>query len=1265
MKLKKSALAICIASSLAAGTSFVHAETDLKATFGKHEKATQQVTIFLQGEPALSSYAKGKANFKNDLRAINKAQDEFFKNVLAIDSNASITSRAGLLANFITVNIASDRVSELETLAGVSHIDVNNAQAFIPKSALKAQTNATISSEGEMEELMAAYTANENAGEGVHVGIVSTGIDYTLAFFGGTGEYGEDNDPETPPVAGSYLDALENGAIAFDGFPTETVVGGMDFASENWGMDENPIDQNYEYVHWNGAVYNTGEGTELASIVHQLAPGAKLHAYKIANVSPASWDPDTLTVQWPTQGNVISAIEHAMDPNQDGDVSDHLDVILIDSLGAGSFYDAHSQAGISLINMMIDRASAMGVTIVTPAGAGGEWATMGLAEAKHRGWIAHEAAPTATIAVGSVVNTDDDMGVRIADWSPMGPVRGSMALKPEIVTKADDIPVVKISNADSTAAMTGSRTDALSAAARIAAAAAVIKSNNQNLGPVEIKALLANTAAAENILNSAATMEANLLAKGHGVEDVDSAVSSPVYVVNKQDAQPYVQFGHHEVMDEKTIVKNLVIRNMSDSMQSYAMSFAFNGDKDTHQALTISHPQTVTVPAHHAVEIPVTVTIDGTMLPAWGLTETADYTDANLTQHEINGYFNLTSDNNPDIALAWMLQARPATSINKNPIASEYPIYKGWNPDLGATEWGTLPLGDERYGTDQWGGPSYRGNGATFVNESNTATTFEAYPVLISKPQVDDNIVDVKGHKIRAVGGAIYDEAMCEITGKKLVIAVNFHNQVQTAMANFTDKMGPPLFFYDMFSEAVVEEFGLDESFAGVWLSDEQTVNQPFVQLNAKGQPATYYIDYNKAFDWQDPNGRYTESKLPTRFAGNGHNVVSQLCVEELFHHELDELADFDQNFGFHIETDRDAGMERFAAITQFNPIKGGYYSEEEFCGTDWFGNEWCETVVTDMSNVVGFANVGEIVPTEEQTYAEALADATTQADFSHIYTAQPGEEVTIVALQHADWNLPDTEFMVISSSDDFMHLGTVGVVSGGSAVVQIAEEQSFNVNENAPMGTVVGTIDLDAAGFFGFGGSQNYPLEVSIVNTVAGTPFAIDQDTYEIYVQNPEALDYEMVKEVTLTINTQEGNSMGKPTDVMVYINNVNDIAPKIDSSKLAEMPVVQLEIEKDETQSFSIDFSDIFSDVESDMLTFTASGAGIANVQIDGFVVTGVVQAAGDYTLTVVASDGANEVSADFAVVATAVEEKDSGGSVGGMFALMLALAGLRRRL
>ena len=31
----------------------------------------------------------------------------------------------------------------------------------------------------------------------------------------------------------------------YDGFPTEVVVGGRDFASENWGEDGNPIDQNY------------------------------------------------------------------------------------------------------------------------------------------------------------------------------------------------------------------------------------------------------------------------------------------------------------------------------------------------------------------------------------------------------------------------------------------------------------------------------------------------------------------------------------------------------------------------------------------------------------------------------------------------------------------------------------------------------------------------------------------------------------------------------------------------------------------------------------------------------------------------------------------------------------------------------------------------------------------------------------------------------------------------------------------------------------
>ncbi|WP_394131974.1 S8 family serine peptidase [Shewanella maritima] len=1260
MKFRKCTIAMCVTSAILSGAAFASVQSEVKSAHQlvKAESSERSSYTFNLQQP--SALTPNSASQAEKVKRIVAEQDAFISQIKQIDPEAKVISRSHLLANIVTLDISEQQLDVIKSLVSVKHTFNSSASSMVSNEhnlALKnSDINTTTVSQAEAVELMTPYTGEATAGSGVSVAIISTGIDYTLTQFGGSGVYGDNSDPEVPPAAGSYLDALANGAIEYSGFPNDVVVGGWDFSSENYGNDANPIDQNLEYVHWNGWEYPTGMGTELASIVRQLAPGAELHAYKVYNVSGASWDPTYISAQGPTLDKIVQALEHALDPDQDGDMSDRIDVALLEASGAGAFFDIDGVASPSLMQLMIEKASAQGMTIVTHAGELAEYGIYDETDVKHRSWISHEGSPTSAITVGAVER--DGESLVIPTWAPLGPVRGSKALKPELLTYTDNQPVITISNADADAPTTATRSDAISGAARIAAAAAVIKSHHPSFGPTEIKALLTNSAVNDGILESDGATLAELIASGHGVENVEAAIASPVVMWDTENHQPYLQFGMHEVNDVKVLHKQVMIKNVSDTAQSYEVAFNFNGDKPAHAALSVNLPQMVSVPANSSVVVPVTVTIDGNALPDWPLVMSAQHTDANLKLTELNGYITLTAEGKPELNLGWMVKARNNTRVTKKPRATEFPTYLGWNPETFQTEYTHLAWGHSIYPPTELSDVSYYSLVASFVNESKTETQFQAFPLLIHNRAEPVGKEEVKGHKIRAVGGGMFDDAMCTVTGKKISVAVNFFQPAQMSIANFSDKIGPLLFFYDLFPEERVMAEGWDEGFYGAYgVAESEMINQPFVTLNNEGQPTTYYIDYNKEYDWNNPTGRYTESSLPTYFANDGRNIVSQLCVEDLYHHELDSVEDFDQNLGFHIETDRDSGREKGEPIVQFNPVKNGYYSSEEVCGTDWFGNQYCETIVNDLSVHAGFAAKGE-------------DDDLSTMMFSQSYTAQPGEEIYIASVSAPEvFGLSGPQapkgFMVMSSNDDYFEVGYNAYLDDdGTILAKVAVDQMLMVDEDAEAGTNLGQLELDTQGFFSLGESDWEEFELIIVNTLPGTPFAIDSTDNSIYVTNPDALDFESMSEYQLKIVAKSGNSVGETEVVTIKVNNVNDIAPMVNSAVADAISVPAMTFKKGSTASFSVDVSGLFIETEGDALDYSVTGTGFNSLAMDGMNVVGELAEEGNFSFTVTATDGEFEASHSVSVNAEFEPEDDDGGSLGWLSLLLAGFVAARRR-
>lgn len=131
-------------------------------------------------------------------------------------------------------------------------------------------------------------------GEGITVSVIDTGVDYTHKDLGGLG------------TVAAYEEA-EADLADVPAWPIGKVLGGFDFASG----DPDPLDS------------EVGHGTHVAGDMLAVAPKAKIYAYRVCGAF--SCDP----------GAILAAFERSMDPNNDGDISDRVDIITM-SIGSDS-----------------------------------------------------------------------------------------------------------------------------------------------------------------------------------------------------------------------------------------------------------------------------------------------------------------------------------------------------------------------------------------------------------------------------------------------------------------------------------------------------------------------------------------------------------------------------------------------------------------------------------------------------------------------------------------------------------------------------------------------------------------------------------------------------------------------------------------------------------------------------------------------------------------------------------------------------------------
>lgn len=237
--------------------------------------------------------------------------------------------------NGFMLQVPANMVNEIRALSGVKSV------TRAPEHTVNLGASVPLIGADEIWDEL------DVTGKGITIAVIDTGIDYTHAMFGGSGDSDDyaSNDP----------DIIEPGS-----FPTAKVIGGYDFAGSDYDAsgedgdpyptpDDDPLDEYGHGTHVAGiaAGFDIGFGAG-------VAPDAKLYALKIFGREGST----NLT---------LHAIEWAMDPKGLGHLAEPVDVINM-SLGANwGPADENDPEYLA-----VENATSIGVVVAASAGNAGD-----------------------------------------------------------------------------------------------------------------------------------------------------------------------------------------------------------------------------------------------------------------------------------------------------------------------------------------------------------------------------------------------------------------------------------------------------------------------------------------------------------------------------------------------------------------------------------------------------------------------------------------------------------------------------------------------------------------------------------------------------------------------------------------------------------------------------------------------------------------------------------------------------------------------------
>jgi subtilisin family serine protease len=521
------------------------------------------------------------------LHTVDQAQQQLVATLASYE--AQYLYRVQRVYNGVAVYAPEDQVAALVALPGVKGV-----------FPLIAKTPSNV----RVDELLHAPALWEGidraglTGQGITIAIIDTGIDYLHTMFGGPGT--------------GYL--LNDTTVIGDvpNFPGAKVVGGYDFAGDDYNAtlgsssyqpfpdpDPDPMDC-YGFGHgthvagtaagygvrMNGTTfpgpYDTTIPLDTMRIGPGMAPQAAIYALKVFCCAGSS--------------NVVDeAIEWAVDPDQNGDFSDHVDVINL-SLGS-SFGSSVDPTAIA-----VENAAKLGIIIVASAGNSGDvHYAVG-----SPGMAPHAIAVAATGIDTSLANHLSDGP--IATFSSRGPNRDDHSAKPDLT--APGVNVFSSRRATGSQGVTSSGTSMASPV--VAGIMALLRQAHPEVGTPgwraqELKALAMNTAAYP-LPAAGVDSPYSLLRAGAGRIDPTRALQSSLIAYDAATPeQVTVNFGMVEVLDSVTAVRAIRLANKASVPISVTVGYTIVRELPG-VTIDVDVGKIITLPAGGFATVPVTLT---------------------------------------------------------------------------------------------------------------------------------------------------------------------------------------------------------------------------------------------------------------------------------------------------------------------------------------------------------------------------------------------------------------------------------------------------------------------------------------------------------------------------------------------------------------------------------------------------------------------------------------------------------------------------------
>lgn len=359
------ALSFIIISSIAIGLTACTDSKPIKANQSDADlvsnrpvNETASLYVITLSHPALLTTARmvnGNWEIPEQAKLDLQAElDAFLKRLRESQADAQVVYRYRLTINGValyTTAVVAEQIQGWSQVKGVAKsVSFSRPEAIVPDD-----TDIGSKTENQIQSVNSAnFIGSEKAyemgftGQGMRVGILDTGIDYTHKMLGGSGS----------PDEYAGLDPVQPNAL----FPNRKVVGGIDLVGTDFDAgslkpenrlphpDANPLDEAGHGTHVAGTVAGIAIGGDSFAGV---AKDADLYAIKVFGKDGSTSD-----------ATVIAGFEFSADPNGDLNIEDRLDVINL-SLGGG-FGQPHI-----LYSQAVKNLSRTGTLVVASAGNSG------------------------------------------------------------------------------------------------------------------------------------------------------------------------------------------------------------------------------------------------------------------------------------------------------------------------------------------------------------------------------------------------------------------------------------------------------------------------------------------------------------------------------------------------------------------------------------------------------------------------------------------------------------------------------------------------------------------------------------------------------------------------------------------------------------------------------------------------------------------------------------------------------------------------------